>query len=228
MAPILILHGWGSRAKNWAKVKELLEKNGIKVLVPDLPGFGDNPPLTKLWTIDDYVRWVKDFAKRSNLDHFFLLGHSFGGAISLKYALKFPGEIKKLILVDAAIIRVRRETVEWLAKTLKIFSFLPGYPLARKAFYKFIVGKSDYQDAMGATRETYLKAIREDLSVHLGLVSVPTVLIWGEKDDTTPLKDAFTIKDKISGAVLEAIPGVKHNPHTVSPELLVERITKNL
>lgn len=226
MSTILILHGWGSCAKNWSQVKELLESRGYQVFVPDLPGFGENPPPNRPWSIDDYVEWVRSFCQKNNLSKFFLVGHSFGGAISLKYALKFPGEIKKLILVDAAIIRVRREFIESLAKTLKVFAFLPFYPLVRKAFYKFIVGKSDYPDTMGATRETYLKTIREDISVHLGLVSVPTVLIWGDKDDTTPFKDAFTIRDKIPGAILEAIPGVEHCPHREAPEILVEKIIK--
>ena len=43
MNTILILHGWGSCAKNWDKVKKLLEKRGYKVFVPDLPGFEQNP-----------------------------------------------------------------------------------------------------------------------------------------------------------------------------------------
>ena len=45
MEKILILHGWGSCAKNWEQVKELLEKKEYKVFIPDLPGFGNNPCL---------------------------------------------------------------------------------------------------------------------------------------------------------------------------------------
>jgi len=224
MESILILHGWGSCAKNWSRVKELLEKEGIKVFIPDLPGFGDNPPLEKPWSIDDYANWVHDFCTKQSIRQFVLTGHSFGGSIAVKYSLKFPENIKKLILVSPAIIRVRRDLLEKLARILKVFSFLPFYNLARRAFYKFIVGKSDYLDTMGATRETYLKAITEDLSAHLGLVSVPTLLIWGEKDEHTSFKDSLLIKTKISGAVLEPIPGVKHSPHREAPEILSEKI----
>lgn len=232
MADILILHGWGSCAKNWQKVKEGLEKRGCKVFSPDLPGFGENPSLSQVWSIDDYVRWVKKYCEKNNLSQFFLLGHSFGGAIATKYSLKFSGSIKKLILVDPAVIRVKdlkKKILTKLAKILKMFSFLPFYSLLRKAFYKFIV-KSDYVDAeiMRETRETYLRVIKEDLSGHLPDISAPTVLIWGKDDKTTPLKDAYSIKERISGAELEILSGIRHNPQTENPELLVKTVLKYL
>jgi len=233
MENILILHGWGSCAKNWSQVKELLENQRYKVFVPDLPGFGENPLLQKPWSIDDYVEWVRDFCEKNELSQIFLLGHSFGGSIAMKYALKFPKDIKKLILVDPAIIRVkniRKETLAKIAKILKVFSFLPFYSLARRAFYRFIV-KSDYLDTerlMRETRETYLRVIKEDLSPRLSDVSVRTLLIWGEKDKVTPLKDAYLIKERIAVAELKILPGICHNPQIENPALLVETVLKHL
>ena len=55
-------------------------------------------------------------------------------------------------------------------------------------------------------------------------ISIPTVLIWGEKDGITPLAHAYFMKEKIPGAKLEIIPNVKHNPHREAPETLVEKI----
>jgi len=227
MTSLLILHGWGSSAKNWERVRELLENHGCKVFVPDLPGFGENPPLSKPWSIDDYAEWARDYCEENELSQFFMLGHSFGGAIALKYSLKFPQDIKKLFLVDPAIIRVkdiRKEILAKISKIFKKFSFLPFYPLVRRAFYKFIVRKSDYLDTMGATRETYLKAIKEDFSYYLTSILVPTVLIWGEKDDVTPLRDAYLVKERISGAELEILSGIHHNPQTEAPEILAKKI----
>ena len=230
MSAILILHGWGSCAKNWQRVKELLENGGYRVYVSDLPGFGDSSPLSRAWSIDDYVKWVKDFCEKNNLSQFFILGHSFGGSIAAKYAMKFPGEVKRLILVDPAVIRVKdvkKKIITKISKFLKIFSFLPFYPLERRLFYKFIV-KSDYPDAEGPMRETYLKGIKEDLYHRLSGISVPTVLIWGKKDKITPLKDAYLVKEKIAGSELEILQGVHHNPHVENPGLLVQTILKHL
>ena len=61
MSTILILHGWGSQAKNWQKVKEGLEKVGYKVFVPDLPGFGENTPLERAWITEDLETKVMPF-----------------------------------------------------------------------------------------------------------------------------------------------------------------------
>src|SRR3989338_4498714 len=150
MNTILILHGWGSCAKNWDRVRELLEKEGIKVFVPDLPGFGENPPPAKPWSIDDYVDWTRDYCRKNNLSQFFLLGHSFGGEVAIKYAIKYPQNIERLFLVAASYLRRKTSKIILLsiaAKIFKIFSFLPFYSLARRAFYKFVVRKSDYSHA---------------------------------------------------------------------------------
>jgi len=227
---ILILHGWGSCAKNWQKVKEELEKRGYKVFLPDLPGFGSTPQLLRPWTIEDYVEWVKGYCEKNNLSQIFLLGHSFGGSIATKYTLKFPQEVKKLILVSPAIIRmksIKKEIIAKISKLVKIFSFLPFYSFGRRIFYKYLV-KSDYFETEGYLKATYLKIIREDLSDYLPNISVPTVLIWGERDKIIPLKQAAIIKSKIPKAELITLPGISHNPQTENPELLAKTILKHL
>ncbi len=225
MDNILILHGWNGSAKSWENVQQLLEKKGIRVIIPDLPGFGENPPLSEPWSMDDYINWVKEYCEKNNLSHFFLLGHSFGGSLAAGFSSRFPEEVKKLILVDAAIIRVKhakREILAKIAKILKPFSFLPFYNLARRVFYKFIA--SDYPDLEGAMRETYLRVVKKDLSDCLSAITVPSLLIWGEKDKITTLRDAYLIKEKLARVKLEIISDIKHSPHLEAPEILVEKV----
>lgn len=225
MNTILILHGWGGSSESWKQAQRLLEEKSIKVIVPDLPGFGENPPLSEPWSIDDYISWLREYCEKNNLSQIFLLGHSFGGGLAANFSSKFPGKIKKLILMDAAIIRVkhtRRELLAKIVKILKIFSFLPFYKLIRKAFYRFIA--SDYPGLEGAMRETYLRVVKKDLSNCLPAISVPTLLIWGKKDKITPLKDALKIKEKIPGAEIEIMSNIKHSPHLEAPEILVEKV----
>ena len=45
-------------------MKENLEKSGVEVIVPDLPGFKEETELTKPWNLDDYLAWVEDFIER--------------------------------------------------------------------------------------------------------------------------------------------------------------------
>ena len=231
MNNILILHGWGSRAENWSRVKELLENQGYKVFVPDLPGFGENSPLSRAWAIDDYVEWVSEFCEKNNLSQFFLLGHSFGGAVAVKFSLKYPEKVKKMFLVASSGIRrktIKKEILKKIANFLKFFSFLPFYSSIRKIFYKIVIQKSDYPYTEGIMKETYLKIINEDISSCFSEVSVPTIIIWGDKDDVLPVENAYFINQKIKNSDLVIIPGVNHDLERKVPEILAEKIKEFL
>lgn len=233
MLPILILHGWGwpVSSPQWARVKELLEQKGCVVLVPDLPGFGETPPPVQPWSVDDYVGWVKIFCEKNKLSRFFLLGHSFGGSLAIKFSIKYPAMVEKMVLIDSAGIRKKRlkkEVQKKVAHFLNKFSFLPFFGLVRKITYKILFRHSDYLLTEGVMKETYLKVIGEDISGVFPGVLVPTVLIWGEKDSITPLKHAYFIKEHIAGSKLEIISKVKHNPHKEAPEILVQKIIQHI
>jgi len=77
-------------------------------------------------------------------------------------------------------------------------------------------------------RDTYLKIIAEDLSPVLSQVQVPTIIIWGEKDDITPLSDAYKINAKIKNSKLEILSGVDHDVNVKAPEKLAEITLKYL
>jgi len=225
--PILILRGWGSDYKNWQEEIELLENQGYEIYSPDLPGFGENFPPPKPWSIDEYVNWVKEFCEKQNLSQFFLLGHSFGGAVAIKFLSKYSQKVKKLILVDSSGIRrktFKKEILKKISGFVKKVSYRPLFNPIRKIFYKFFF-RSDYFYTEGVMKDTYLNIINEDLSSYLSCISLPTLIIWGENDRLTPVKDAYLMKEKIAGSSLEIIPEIGHNPHREAPEKLVAAIT---
>ena len=227
--PFLVLHGWGSKSERWEKVAELLANNGIKVIIPDLPGFGNTQEPSIPWGLDDYCEFIQEFVEFLNLEKFYLLGHSFGGALAVKCSAKFPEKIDKLFLVDAACFRrkaLKKRFFYVVSKAFKVFSFLPCYSCIRKGFYKFIVRKSDYLYADGIMKDIYLKIIKEDLSDVLSQVELPTIIIWGEEDKIKKLKVARSINAKIKNSKLEILPKVGHNPHSEAPEKLSEVIIK--
>ncbi|PIS40306.1 MAG: hypothetical protein COT32_00460 [Candidatus Nealsonbacteria bacterium CG08_land_8_20_14_0_20_36_22] len=222
--PFLILHGWGSNFEKWQKVGELLVEKNLKVIIPDLPGFGESQKPTIAWNLDDYCNFVEEFVKILNLDKFFLLGHSFGGALAVKYSLKSPEKIAKLFLVGAACIRRKTFKKRFFYALSKIF---PSSLFLRKFFYKFII-KSDYLSVEGVMKETYLKIIKEDLLDNLPQVQVSTVIIWGGKDDVIKLKDGQIINQKIKNSKLTVIPKGNHDLEQKIPEILTEKILENL
>lgn len=229
--PFLILHGWGSNSERWQPIAEIIAKKGFKVIVPDLPGFGKSDGLQYPWDLNKYVDWSERFTKELNIKDFYLLGHSFGGALASKIAVRRAQDIKKLFLVSAAVVRKKTAPKNFLSKIskfIKLFSFLPYYGLFRKAVYKFIIKKSDYTYVEGVMKQTYLNVISDDISFHLPFVKVPAIILWGDKDDATPLEDAYFIEKQIKNSKLIIIPGAGHDLNRKTPEILAETILNNI
>lgn len=234
MYPILILHGWGASSKSWIKVRELLENQGYKVYVPDLPGFGGNPSPAIPWSLDNYVSWIKDFCEKQGLSRFFLLGHSFGGGLAVKFVSQNSEKIEKLILVAPAL--KRDKTLKYyfylfLAKVGKLIFSLPILsflmPLARRVLYK-IEGTSDYHklevEKAFTMKETFKKVVAEDLRSYLPLIKNKTLIVWGKKDALTPFKDSSEVKDKISDSQIKVFESEGHSLSLAVPEKLSEII----
>jgi len=232
--PLLILHGWGGCSDSWKGVIEILEGT-FNTVSPDLPGFGksDFPPFP--WSLRDYANWVLNFAQELKLDNFYLLGHSFGGRVALKFSILHSEKIKKLILVNSAGIKpkltLKQKILLQVAKSGKIIfskKILNKFKeQASNIFYKIFRIK-DWAKAKGTMRETMRKILSEDLLPELSKIKTETLIIWGKEDKLIPLKEAFLFKEKIKNSKLEIIPGIGHNPHLEYPEKLSEILIKNL
>jgi len=228
---ILILPGWGSNSERWQRVKELLEKKGIEVLVLDLPGFGRIPSPPEPWGRDDYLSWIFQKLKERNWQRFNLLGHSFGGGLSVKMTIDFPEKIKKLILLSPSIIKrkgIKTSFFYWIASWGKKIFSLPGpkifFPLAQKLIY-VLAGTKDYYLADEIMKETMKKIGKEEnLEMILEKIQIPTLILWGEKDDVLPLKDGYRIREKIKNSEIKILKKARHSPHREAPEELSENV----
>jgi len=227
MKTLIILHGWKSNSKRWQKVKQEIEKAGINVIVPDLPGFEYGRSLSVAWDLDNYVAWLKNFS--FDKGRFYLLGHSFGGRIAIKYAREYGRDLEGLVLVSAAGIKRRNRLLRFFESALLIsivkkFSFLPGYESLRKLFYKGVLRKTDYVNVEGVLKETFKKIVKEDLTPLLSEIRVPTLIVWGDRDNMTPIGDGYLMVDKIPEAKIEVLKGISHTPHIEVPEILAKKI----
>ncbi len=230
---MLILHGWPSKSERWQKVAEMVAEKGLTIIVPDLPGFGQSQEPLVAWNLDTYVEWVREFTEKipALQKEFYLAGHSFGGGLASKFTIKYNQRVEKLFLISAACIRQKtttKKTAKHISKVVKVFSFLPFYELFRKAVYKFILRRSDYAYVSGIMKETYLRVISDDLSQKLGFIKSPTIIIWGDKDTSTPIADAEFMHGKIPGSKLFVIPGADHALQIKVPEVLAQHIIENL
>jgi len=230
---ILILHGWSGSSDSWISVQEILAKAGFKVICPDLPGCGKSPPPTEPWGMDEYINLISNFTKQVSLEQFSLIGHSFGGGLAVKFAAFFPEKIKKLILLDAAVVRterlsLRQKFARFLAKMSYAFTRIPFFEktifsMIRPLVYK-IAGVRDYYQSKGVMRETFKKIFKEDLSQYLPKVKTPTLIVWGKRDSTLPVEDGFLMQKEIFNSQIEIIEEADHSPHRKTPEKLAEII----
>jgi len=231
--PFLVLHGWRSNSDRWQSFSESLSQKNIKIIVPDMPGFGKSEEPKIAWSADNYVEWINNFSNAvPELKHgFYLLGHSFGGMLAAKFTLKYTQKVEKLFLVSASCIRIKTPSKKLaynISRIIKIFYFFPYYELFRKFVYKYIIKRSDYLHVSGIMKDIYLKIISEDLSYKLPFIKVPTIIVWGPKDDLTPIEHADIINDKIHKSKLVVIPDADHYLNIKIPEVLAQKVLENV
>lgn len=224
---VLILHGWGGSSDSWLEVQGTLADRGYKVVSVDFPGFGKSKTPLSAWSVSDYMAWLETFTELLNLKEFFIIAHSFGGRVAVKFTISYPEKIKKLILCSSAGIKPKPGL-----KTIIIYLFarignaIFGRKIlarfkdnARNLFYISIRHK-DYVKANGTMKETIKKVLDEDLLSDLSKIKIKTLLVWGEIDKMVPVKYARIFKEKIQDSRLEILPRIGHSPHLEAPEKL--------
>lgn len=216
--PILyIIHGWTYTVAPWAKTIALLEKQGIKVEMLNVPGL--TSPSKKVWTIEDYVAW----ADRKIPDGAVALGHSNGGRILLNLCSEKPDKLKHLILLDAAGVYEtsgKRDVARTLSKRLRFLKKIPGLT---KIWHK-VTGASDYDHAPDNMKQTLSNMLESDKKLNLSKIAVPTSILWGAADTVTPPRQAEVMHEKIKDSTLEIHRGWTHAPYISHPADLAKAI----
>ncbi len=218
---LLCLHGWGGSKESFAPLRAALGNAPLRIITPDLPGFGEEPEPQQAWTIDDYAQWVEqDIMRRGFEGPLLVLGHSHGGRIALKMAARGNVPIAHLYLCAPAGIPhakyLKRLLGFGLAKIGVVITAIPGMrhlrTLGRTLLYK-LMGVHDYERATPVMQKTMLLVTREDLRPLLPHIRVPTDLFWGTDDGMTPYADALLMHAQIAGSTLHTYPGVRHAVH---------------
>ncbi|MBI4097990.1 MAG: alpha/beta hydrolase [Candidatus Levybacteria bacterium] len=220
---LVLLHGWKQDVSSFWELVELL-KNDFKLYLIDLPGFGRSETPKKAFSVSDYAGIVKSFIEEKDLRKPNVLGHSLGGRVTIKLASKNSELINKLILVDAAGIKPKRDPLKVLfyviAKTAGnlIPNTFNARERLRRAFYKKF--ESDYLDA-GVLKQTLVNILAEDLTSDIKKIENETLLIWGEKDPTreASLANGKKMYRLIKNSRIEVFEGVGHFPHLEKPVL---------
>lgn len=226
---LLMLHGWGSNLQAFqCLVPALTEK--YKVVRLDFPGFGKSSPVPRVFGVDDYVDITVKFIQQLGLSKLSLAGHSFGGRVIIKLNSRknLPFAIEKNILIDSAGIlpqKTLKKTVR--QKVFKLGKRFLSLPPMKAAFpdaldkFRAHFGSADYNAATGFLRDTMVKVINEDLQPYLAEIQRPTLLIWGDQDTATPMRDAHIMEKEIPDAGLVVVKNAGHFSFLKDPYLVI-------
>lgn len=227
--PICLLHGWGGEARSLWPIHQRLARS-YRVFSLDFPGFGRSaiPPFT--WGVGDYANCVRGWIEELGISKPVIVGHSHGGRVAISLAAGRPDVARALVLTDAAGIRPKHGAGYHLkvftAKTGRKVLSAPIFNARRRALegrlYR-LLGASDYAEA-GPLRQIFVRIVNEDLRPLLSRIQNPTLLIWGERDDATPLSDAKIMEREIPGARLVVLPGAGHFAYLEQPDEFVRQV----
>jgi pimeloyl-ACP methyl ester carboxylesterase len=187
---MLFLHGWGANRESLRGIATLFQHTHCVHLF-DLPGFGDAPPPPETWGTTEYADLVQQYILDEVRGPVVLVGHSFGGRVSLRLASRRLPQIRAMVLMGVPGLpqrtwskaRVRRLGIRWLRRVLRAARPLIGSRGVEWHTARF--GSKDYVNA-GALRSVLVRTVTEDLTETARGVACPTLLAWGTDDTETP------------------------------------------
>ena len=203
--PVVLLHGWGQNIQMMKPVGDFLSRNN-RVIIIDLPGFGESPEPDSIWTLYDYAKAINELLTGINVNNPILIGHSFGGKISLLYASIY--ECKKLILLGSPF----KKEIQKLSLKTKILKSLKKVPMLNKLeeTAKKYVGSKDYRDASPVMRKILVEHVNLDITEEVKKVKCPTLIIWGTNDAAVPLERAYELEKLIDESAVIEYEGCTH------------------
>ena len=244
--PLLLVHGLGGAAANWVVLAPLLLP-GRRLLVPDLPGHGGSSPLPAASSLQAYADRLALLLEHEGATPAAVVGHSLGGAIALRLAIRRPETVGAVVLAGAAGISSTTRAARYALTITGILK--PGRKIAphrgrvvRSAFLRrlvfgrwgasdppalpadvveaFLAGPARHTDTVSAAKAL----VRDDLRLDLDRVLCPTLVLWGARDNQLPVGDAFEYARRLR-APLRLIADCGHLLIGERPEACADAIT---
>jgi len=220
--PIILLHGWGGSIASVAALQDRLSKL-YYVHALDLPGFGATPPPPIAWDVADYAAAVIAYMDSARLSRVHLIGHSFGGRISVVLGADYPTRIHKIVLTSTPGLiapsdkhfHPRRTVYRSIRRTLNAIG-LKTIATRVQQWYWNRYASDDYKQA-GVLKETFIKVVQQDLAPYARRITASTLLIWGDQDQDAPLWQGQQYEKLIADAGLVVMQGVGHFAYLERP-----------
>ena len=193
---LLLIHGLGASAERWEHVIPLFSKKH-RVIVPDLVGFGHSEKPSVDYTTDYFADFMYKFVSKMQIKNFSIIGSSLGGQIGAEFTSNHNDLVKKLVLVSPSGI------MKHSTPALDAYIMAALYPNSESATMAFqtmsgqtqideelitgFVERMKMPNAKMAFMSTLL-GLRdaEVITEKLGMITIPTLIVWGENDPVIP------------------------------------------
>jgi len=229
--PLVLVHGLGGAAANWRLLAPALAVSR-RVVVPELPGHGGSAPLPAAPHVDAFADAVLAVLEAEDALPAPWIGHSLGGLVALRAAVRRPAAVRGIVLAAAAGISSGSREARMALRAMAVVQ--PGRLIApfrrswsrsrvgrRLAFgwwgaadplsldpemaEAFLSGPAEHTDTASAGRAL----LAGDPRTELGRVSSPCLCLWGANDNWVPLADGMEYARRLR-APLRAIAGCGH------------------
>lgn len=233
---LIFLHGMGNDKTSFLQTVAQMEKRYHLVLL-DLAGHGENNrQLDFDYSIAGQVSFLHSFLNELKLTDVTLIGNSMGGHITAAYAIKYPDKVKRIVLVNAAGIKLddnevyfgfekKIESTEEFDEMLsRVLHNKPNFPYPIKRFMmKEINENMDFVNAalVPSIKEGNFYNLKNDISK----IKANTLILWGKEDSIIRANVPKYFNDSIQKSVLKYIENTGHFPQLETPRIVAEEIS---
>lgn len=245
---IVLIHGLAGSSNTWRDVMPTLAEDH-DVIAPDLLGHGESAKPMGDYSLGAHASGLRDLLAVLGVPSATVVGHSFGGGVAMQLAYQHPELCDRLVLVASGGFG---RDVSWLLRlgTLPLSEYAMPLVFSRRvADGANRLGERldrfgwrsprlrelwrSYSSLAGAeNRQAFVRTIRTVIDTGGQTVSaldrlylaghVPTLIVWGDRDQVIPVSHAEVAHDAIPGSTLCLLPGVGHFPHTEVPDQFLE------
>ena len=197
----MLLHGYLSSKEAFFHQIEYFSRF-YRVTAFDFLGFGHTVPLTKPFSVGDYAAWTTETLRALGVRKPHVIAHSFGCRVAVKMAAENGDAFEKILLTGAAGVVLKRS----LAYHCKVRAyrlvrrFAPQY--AEKKF-----GSAEYRTLSPIMKESYKKIVNEDLRACARCIKNEVLIVQGDRDTVTPMKEARAYLDCFARGRLRVMGG---------------------
>ncbi len=247
---LLLLHGIAGSSRTWRDVIPRLTDR-FTVIAPDLTGHGHSEKPIGDYSLGAFASGIRDLLEVLSIDRATVIGQSFGGGVAMQLVYQHPERCERLVLVDSG--GLGRE-VSWLLRLMALPGSEYVMPVIFPSFvrdwgdnlFRMIdergirmgritemwsayasLAESENRQAFARTIKSVIDPGGQTVSAmdRLYLASpMPTLIIWGDRDDIIPVSHAYAAHQAMPGSRLVIIEGVGHFPQIEAPEQFVDAL----